>query len=121
MMAKGGVYRVRFGNGPNYTEEDIRKAILAVEAPEATNGLIEHIGLFPARDGDIVALVKFVKTPKFLQSLLSNPAGFYTLWLEGGGRADFDRSFTGFTPVNSPEDAEAIEAEYVGRTTLLQC
>jgi hypothetical protein len=109
-MAKAVVYRIQPEDATELTEQELRKAISGQLAPDEDEAIIKHIGIFPSCHcrKDTVILVKFANTPKFLSSLVED---FITF--DDGVRVEIDRNFTGFTPVNRPDETQGIEAEYV--------
>jgi hypothetical protein len=115
-MPKSTVYRVQLEDHPELSEEQIRGKIIDQLVPGEPHSKLQEICLFPScysPTDEIVALIKFNDTPQFLARLKSDSGRPLAVLLQGNVRARFDLKFDGFTPLNQPDDAQGIIAEYV--------
>jgi len=121
-MPRAAVYRVHIEDAPDLSGGDLKSAISAALTADESDAIIKHIDLFPSchpLGEDMVALVKFTDTPKFLSPLVANPTISQWITLQGDIVAEFDRNFNGFTPLSRPDETKGIDAEYVQTCIVL--
>ncbi|KAJ4286664.1 hypothetical protein N0V90_012916 [Kalmusia sp. IMI 367209] len=116
-MPKSTVYRIQFeGADVRYSNQDLRGGILDHLDSTESEAILEHVCLFPScysPSDEIVGLVKFNETPHFLARLKAGLSRHQTILLRGNVTARFDLDFTGFTPLNHPDDAQGISADII--------